>query len=129
MWHSVIHRLQLLRQKLSFTTSVNKPDHICSVLTTGKDLNIYLQKVSDWFNRNPLPYMKLGFYDIWFYVPKPQQSTTLRPPAHIKVSSLPTQVKRWISKYIKAGQSYVDFRGTNSKYRKVKQGVQIQINF
>ena len=42
---------------------------------------------------------------------------------HIEQSTLPTNLKRWIANYLQGRQTYVDFRGTKSKYRKVKQGV------
>lgn len=38
-------------------------------------------------------------------------------------SSLPDHIKRWLSNYLNGRQTYVDFRGTKSKHRKVKQGV------
>ena len=41
----------------------------------------------------------------------------------IEESTLPGHLKRWVANYLQGRQTYVDFRGTSSKYRKVKQGV------
>lgn len=38
-------------------------------------------------------------------------------------SSIPSSTKRWISNYLRGRQTYVEFRDTKSKYRKVIQGV------
>lgn len=38
-------------------------------------------------------------------------------------STLPSTVKRWLASYLRGRQTYVEFRDTKSKHRKMKQGV------
>lgn len=40
------------------------------------------------------------------------------------VSSLPVHMKRWVANYLQARQTYDVFRGTHSKFKKVKHKVE-----